>query len=118
MTTKNKSDSLTLGANSRELLRQSDRLVTRSQALGQVDVQRVMVNAVKTDLKVGLTFAGIALQTREPAKRLRNKTKARVAYDTVMRYCKTLHLSDEDKVEILARQAELRAALQQLGESF
>ena len=83
-----------------------------------VDVQRTMVKSFITDLKVGLTFADIALHTHDEAKRRRNQTKARIAYDTVMRYSKNLHFSDEDKLEIESRQDELKAALKQLGESF
>lgn len=100
-----------------ELREQSDTLKAKCQALRQLDVEGVMVRAIKTDLKVGLTFAGIALHTRDDPKRQRNRNKARTAYDTVRRFCRILHLSADDRVEIEVREAELRAALQQLGES-
>lgn len=114
-----KADTLThLELKSRELVEQSNSVMAKSHALRGLVVERVMTQAIKTDLKVGLTFAGIALNTRDEAKRQRNKAKARIAYDAVMRVCKTLNFSDEDKVEVQARQTELRAALQELGESI
>jgi len=107
-----------VGAKSRKLVEQSDMLAAKSRTLCEFDVQRTMVASIKTDLKVGLTFASIALQTHDQVKRQRNQTKARIAYDTVMRYCRSLHFSDDDKVEIESGQGKLRTALEQLGESL
>ena len=91
--------------------------MAKSHALSQVDVQATMIKIIKTEMKVGLTFADIALQTYDRAKRQRNRTNARLAYDTVMRYCKASRFSDEDEREIQSCGARLKAALQQLGES-
>lgn len=118
MANTNRADSLRqLEAKSHALLK-SETPLAKSQALCWVQIQATMIKIIKTDVKVGLTFAGIALHTSDETRRQRNKTRARVAYDSVMRYSKSLPFSDEDKTEIRSRQAELRAALEQLGDTL
>jgi len=91
--------------------------MAKSRALCGLDVQKTMVQSIKTDIKVGLTFADIALHTNDDAKRQRNKARARAAYESVARCRKNPHFADDDDiVEFEWRQAELRVALRQLGE--
>jgi len=90
-------------------MRQADAPVHR-------DIKRSAANFLKTDVKVGLTFAKIALQTRDHARQQRNRTRARVAYSTVVRHVESV--SEMDQGEIGSGLAELRTALELLGESF
>ncbi len=101
---------------SRKILERSVALVERADALCALRPESKIVKALKTDLKVGLTFAVVALRSDTPERR-RNRRNARVAYDTVLRFAKRVPLSPADKAEIESRAAKLRAALKQLGES-
>ncbi len=104
-------------AESRELLEKSAALMSRADELCALRSESKIVKALKTDLKVGLTFAAIALQRSDDLERQRNRRNARVAYETVLRFAKRVPLAPSDKAEIESRAAELRAALLQLGES-
>ncbi len=77
-----------------------------------------IVRALKTDVNVGLTMATIASQARDEAKRRRTQDNARLAYDTVVRKVQTLFLSKDDQAYLDTRLAELRFALESLGETF
>ncbi len=77
-----------------------------------------IVSALKTDVKVGLTMATIACQAQHEAKRRRNQDNARLAYDTVAGKVQTLFLSQADQTYFDTRLAELRSALESLGETF
>ncbi len=100
---------------SRELVATSAALLARSYELCALNPETNVVKSLKIDLKVGLTFATIAMQ--RPSERKRNQQNARIAYDTVMHHVERMHFSSADEAEIQARAAKLRAALQQLGES-
>ncbi len=77
-----------------------------------------IVSALKTDVNVGLTMATIASETHYEAKRRRNQGNARLAYDTVARKVQTLFLSRADQAYFDTQLAELRSALESLGERF
>lgn len=72
-----------------------------------------------TDSKLGMTFAGIA--SGAPAsseKRTRNQANARKAYDAISRISIRIFLSDREREDVDGRLAQLRSALNALGEFF
>jgi len=74
---------------------------------------------LKTDLDVGLTMIRIAGQSKVgSAKRERNIKKSRLVYDTVLRFLPVARLEQEDSLLVNEKLAELRAALEELGERF
>ncbi len=104
-----------LATHSWELAAKSAGLLRRSSTLCQRAPEANIVNSLKIDLKVGLTFAAIALE--RPERTQRNQRNARVAYETVLQQLGRMHLSKDDEREIQSRIAKLRTALRQLGES-
>ena len=71
------------------------------------------------DLDVAMTFTRIASDAREDSeKRARNRTNARHAYDEISRISRDAVLTDNERQDIDDKLAELRSALQQLGEQF
>ncbi len=77
------------------------------------------VETLKIDLMAGLTRAAIASQAPQHSeKRLRNRREARKAYDSVIGFIPRFELTPTDAEEITDRLAQLKSALEQLGESF
>ncbi len=102
---------------SRELMARSAALLAKSNALSVSYSDENMVAFLKTDLKVGLTFARIARQKPDNPERQQNQKNARIAYDTVLRFLERMRLSDANEAEIQSRAAELKGLLKKLGES-
>jgi hypothetical protein len=72
---------------------------------------------LRTELTTGLTFSKIALdETKDESKVERNRANARKAYNAVLHFMPGTILSAAESQEIEARMAQLRSALQQLGE--
>jgi hypothetical protein len=71
---------------------------------------------LRTELTMGLTFARIALEARTESKFERNRANARKAYDALLHFTPGTSLSAEEAQEIGASTAQLKSALQQLGE--
>jgi hypothetical protein len=72
---------------------------------------------LRTELTTGLTFSKIALdETKDESKVERNRANARKAYNAVLHFMPGTSLSAAESQEIEARMAQLRSALQQLGE--
>ena len=81
------------------------------------DPSDTIVEVLKTDSRVGLTRATIALKAPPGSqKRMRNQREARKAYDTVTHHMNRLSLTKADAQELQESVAELRLALEQLGE--
>ncbi len=81
-------------------------------------LNRVQAGFISIDLDIALTFAQIALQTREREKAIRNQHNARKAYDTVLRYVGTANLSRFEQENLTRKLALLKTALRSLGELF
>lgn len=70
-----------------------------------------------TELKTGLTFARIALNTKaNDTKMERNRKNARKAYDCLLHFQGRISLSRVEKMKFEEGKKELKAALQRLGE--
>ena len=75
-------------------------VVTRRSDLFDISNQ-VMFEALRTDIKVGLTFAMVASEAAEgSAKRTRNQTNARNAYDAVLRSYGKSHFTKAEMKEL------------------
>lgn len=75
--------------------------------------------ALRTDTKVGLTFATLASEAAEgSATRTRNLANARKAYDTVLRLSKRLCIKEAEMQQLAEGLSNLKSALESLGEYF
>jgi len=75
-------------------------------------------NFLQIDSEIALTFAGIALETRDQDKRVRTVKTAQNAYDTIMRLRKRLHLTDTERDKLDANLQRLKVELEKLGQSL
>ena len=80
------------------------------------DANSIELEFLRAELATGLTFSKIALEARHASKVERNRVNARRAYDTVRHFAPGTSLSAEEALEIDSRTAQLKSALQQLGE--
>jgi hypothetical protein len=72
-----------------------------------------------TDLDLAMTMTRIASGApKDSEKRARNQANARHAYDSISRISHHAVLTDTERNDVDAKLAELRSALQQLGEKF
>lgn len=78
----------------------------------------VGVALLRTELSLGLTFSGIALQSDNPEKTARNTANARKAFDVALRLIHKIILTTEEKSETDAGLAKLKADLVKLGENI
>ena len=69
---------------------------------------------LRTDIDVGMTFAGIALRSTDPNKVSRNTLNARKAYDTVSQFLNRLPFSSPETTEISLNLVKLQKALELL----
>jgi hypothetical protein len=78
-----------------------------------------MLQALRTDVKVGLTFAGVAFTAAEGSNnRIRNQVNALKAYEAVLRLSKRTRLKETDQQQVADGLRRLKSALEALGESF
>ncbi len=71
------------------------------------------------DLAAGLVFAKLASErTAGAAKRERNRRNARKAYDSVAKFAKNVTLTSTEERALNDGLAELKSALEQLGDTF
>ena len=71
-----------------------------------------------TELSLGLTFAGIALDSDDEAKTKRNCKNARTAYDALLKFIGKVALDPADSLRLAEGMELLKSQLQMLGESF
>jgi len=72
-----------------------------------------------TDIAVGMTFSRIASFSRQHSeRRARNQQRARQAYDAVLHYGSLARLTQAQRVDVDRRLAQLKFALERLGEVF
>jgi hypothetical protein len=72
------------------------------------------VNAIKTEIQTGCTFAGIALRSHDPGKIARNTANAQKAYDTARGWIEKGLLDSEDAKEIGEQLGKLKSMLAKL----
>lgn len=80
--------------------------------------QRAQAVFLKTELQTGLTFAKVALESKDPNKILRNTLNARKAYDTLLHFLKEAELNNADQVKVQQLLRKLKSDLLELGQSF
>lgn len=71
---------------------------------------------LRAELLVGTTRANIARNTSDESKKQRNRSEARKAYDSILRFLPQTSLSQEEKEQIESKLTELKFALRSLGE--
>lgn len=82
-------------------------------------IQQTAMTFFLTDLDVAMTLIRIANDApRGSEKRSRNQANARHAYDEVSRISRCTVLPENDRNGVEEKLAELRSALQMLGEEF
>ena len=70
---------------------------------------------LKTELDTGLMFAGIANDSHDNEKRLRNFANAKKAHETALRLVQKLIISEEDLHEINSKLERLQFQLERLA---
>jgi hypothetical protein len=88
---------------------------SKIEALGQ---STVFFHFLQTEVTTGKVFASIALQSKSREKMARNRSHARLAHDTALRFLDRIPLSSMELRDIQAGLAELKADLARLGEPF
>ena len=79
---------------------------------------RLQFKALRTDSRIGLTFATLASGAAGTEKRIRNQANARKAYDAVLSGSRKMSLSEDERQELTAGLDKLRSALGVLGEQL
>lgn len=78
----------------------------------------VQLHFLLAELAAGLTFVSIAQAAKADDAKARNRERARVAYDTIVRFTERVSMTPEQAREVRAKIVSLRERLQDLGESF
>ena len=71
---------------------------------------------LRAELETGLTLAAIALDAADERKTNRNRTNARKAYDSLLRFIPRAQLTPKETDEIKSALEVLRSKLLELGE--
>jgi hypothetical protein len=82
---------------------------------------RVTLQSLRTEIKVGFTFAGIAIlaaDEKKSEKRIRNQANARKAYDTALRLFEKKCFNETVTQELKEKLGKLKSRLEVLGEHF
>jgi len=82
------------------------------------DANATSVEFLNIEVDTGLMFAGIASESDDDAKTLRNRENARKAYDTILRFIGRVSLTAAESEALDMKMAKLKQGLQTLGESF
>lgn len=77
-----------------------------------------MIDFLRIDTQMGLTFSGIALVTDDLAKKERVTHSARKAYDTVVRLKQGVPMTEVEADSLNRNLTRLRGELESLGEMF
>jgi hypothetical protein len=88
----------------------------KAATLKLVDPTSAEIDFLRSELSTGLTLTGIAQDSRDQARRNRNRTNARKAYDAVKRFVPRVPLLPDEIGEINSKLEQLRSNLQRLGE--
>ena len=80
---------------------------------------RLQFRVLRTDSRVGLTFAVLACEAPEGSeRRIRNQSNARKAYDTVLSFSRKTSFTPAEWQELAANLDDLKSTLEELGEHF
>ena len=79
---------------------------------------RAKADFLQIDSDIALTFAGIALTTKDEKKKQRTTHAARRAYDTIVRLREGVDLTDAENAKLDRALLRLKSELQMLGETF
>lgn len=82
------------------------------------EINRSAANFLKIDLQTALTFVKIARTTGDDSRKRRNCRAARKAYSTVAKLVPKVSLNAEDSRIVRQGLAELKNALDALGDEF
>ena len=82
------------------------------------ETKAVMLRFLQAELEIAKTFINVANATLLVENRERTRQQARKAYDTVVRMMSRVKLSGGEIALLSNRLAEVKTALQQLGEKF
>jgi hypothetical protein len=88
----------------------NDLLTSKSRA------NRASIEFLKVDLQTALTFAALASNTKDPAKKARNQRAARKAYDTILRLIDRVALTEDEASFFQQNLFRLKRELMDLGE--
>jgi predicted anti-sigma-YlaC factor YlaD len=81
-------------------------------------MNRASTEFLRLDLETALTFVKIARQTHDHLQKKRNCRAARRAYETVAKLAKKADFNTENGRAMRLGLAQLRAELEELGETF
>jgi len=87
----------------------------KSDALA-AELNRAKVDLIRTDLETAITFATIALQANDRAKKARNTRNARKGYDAVLHFLRSAEVDRAEGRAIAEQVDRLRALLRNLVE--
>lgn len=73
---------------------------------------------LQTEVSIGKVFAKIALKSTSLEKIARNRSRARLAHDTVLRFLEKVPLTQPEWQDIHDLLQDLKADLNRLGEVF
>lgn len=82
------------------------------------DTHRSGTDFLRTEIRTGLTFSRIALDSTRKDKRERNRANARKAYDAIVRFMHGSTPDADEAKEIKRGLAQLKSELVKLGEEF
>jgi hypothetical protein len=101
-----------------ERIRNTQELLTRTRQTRE-RIEKNGATFFLVDLDLAMTLTHIASSAPESSeKRARNQANAREAYDEISRISRGTGLLDSERKDVEAKLAELRSALQELGEEF
>ena len=91
-----------------------------TQQLTTTGQQSNAMNAefLRIDVETALTFSGLALQTNNKEKLLRNRRNARRAYDTILRLWHRVTFTPSEEGYMHEMMGRLKNDLELLGERF
>lgn len=81
-------------------------------------LNRTTADFLKIDVQTALTFCGIARDSQDVRKKLRNRQHAREGYDTILRLMHRVMLTEEEVQHLVVNLEKLRTQLVSLGEVF
>ena len=76
------------------------------------------VDFLRSEIDTGLTLCRIASETANADKIERNRSNARKAYESVLRFLPRVPLANDEHQEITSKLRKLRKRLQALGEGL
>jgi hypothetical protein len=92
-------------------------LTRQLTAMGQ-QLNATNADFLKIDVQTALTFTGLALETDNEEKKIRNRKNARKAYDTILHLWDNVTFTPTDEGYMHEKMGRLKGDLELLGEKF